>query len=446
MVTLFSAGVARIATVLTLLCGLNTVDSAQGTTLWIQGGRPTSQALAAIDALRTADTRGLDPSRYGGAALAGEATRMTQDVNAGHAWPVDSLSAFDDALSASVRQFASDLHIGRVNPRQVKFDFVANGKHLDLTDALARAARARDVNAYFDSLEPPYRHYRALKAALQRYRAMTSDSLQQQHVHQIELTMERWRWLPNTLGDRFVVVNVPAFNLYAFDITNGSARPKLVMPVVVGKTAHHQTPIFSGRMQYLIFRPYWNVPPSILRHETLPKVRKDPRWLTRNHFEIVANDAPDAPTRTYPPTAENLALLAAGKLRVRQQPGPTNSLGRVKFLFPNEYSVYLHDTPAQELFSQKRRDFSHGCIRVGNPAGLAAFVLADQPRWTPAAIDSAMQSGPPSWRIPVTMPVSVYILYGTVLVQLNGPVHFYPDIYKLDAALDKALRQANSLR
>jgi murein L,D-transpeptidase YcbB/YkuD len=405
---------------------------------WITQGAPTPVALAVIHELEDADTRGLDPARYHGSELEARAIRLARSANAPA--PADSLAAFNTDLSRSVATFASDLHIGRVNPRQVKFEFVVDGKQSDLTDVVTRIAASRNPSAMFDSLEPPYAHYRALKRALQVYRARTDDPKQQQHIRQIELTMERWRWLPSVLGNRFIVVNVPAFQLYGFDLTNGNTDPRLVMPVVVGKAARTPTPIFSGRMQYVVFRPYWNIPPGILRNETLPKLRRNPSYLTSNRLEIVDAGAPDAPAKTFPVTSATLTRLASGALRIRERPGPKNSLGAVKFIFPNEYNVYLHDTPAQSLFNKDRRDFSHGCIRVGDPLALAKFVLADQPKWTTDSIKVAMTTGPESRRVPLTTPLNVYILYGTVLAQPNGTVTFYDDVYHLDAALERALR------
>ena len=409
---------------------------------WVRDGRPTPQATTAVASLNTAQQRGLDPARYGAASLVDRAARMDRDALAGHPWPMDSTSAFNQELTRQIKRFASDLRLGRVNPRNVSFDFVVDGKHLDVDDAVARAARAPNISTYFDSLEPPYVHYRALKSALARTLADTADPKQRQHLRQIELTMERWRWLPDNLGDRFLVVNVPAFQLYAFDLTGGNVQPSLTMPVVVGSAARHETPIFSGLMQYMVFRPYWNIPPGILRSETIPKLRRDPGSLTRSRLEIVAAGAPDAPSTTYPATAANLSRVASGALRIRQRPGPSNSLGKAKFIFPNTYNVYLHDTPAQDLFDKTRRDFSHGCIRVANPPALAQFVLQDQPRWTPAAIDSAMNTGPESQKVPLAKPVGVYVLYGTVLVEPDGAMHFYDDLYRLDASLERALAAA----
>lgn len=406
---------------------------------WVQAGRPTTQAVAVIATLVHADTRGLDLLDYDAPWLADHANRMAQAATAGTPWPADSLATFDVALSLDAMRYASDVHVGRVNPRNVKFDLVVDRAHLDRVATIQRIQASQDPGAALAALEPPFVHYRILLDALARTRADTADPQRATHVRQIILTLERWRWLPTDLGQRFVLVNVPAFQLYGFDVSISRDTPQVTMPVVVGRAARTPTPIFSGQMRYLFFRPYWNVPPGILRKETLPKLRRDPGYLKRAQLEIVDANAPDAPAKTYPPTAANLARLASGKLRVRQTPGPKNSLGLVKFLFPNQYDVYLHDTPEQDLFEHERRDFSHGCIRVANPPALVQFVLADQAMWTPAAIDSAMHRGRDSRQVFLTNPLPVYVLYGTVLAQPDGTIHFYDDVYHLDATLERAL-------
>jgi murein L,D-transpeptidase YcbB/YkuD len=343
-------------------------------------------------------------------------------------------------------RYASDVHVGRVNPKNAKFNLKVDNKALDLVAIILQLQQTAEPGPYLARLDPPYAHYRALLAALATTRADTADPQRARHVRQIELTLERWRWLPDSLGERFILVNVPAFQLYAFDLSVSRDTPQVHMPVVVGKAARTQTPIFSGQLRYLYFRPYWNVPPGILRNEILPKLRRDPGYLTRANLELVSAGAPEGPARTYPPTAANLNRLAAGALRVRQKPGPKNSLGLVKFMFPNPYNVYLHDTPEQALFEKERRDFSHGCIRIANPPRLAQFVLHDQPQWTPAAIDSAMRVGRNARQVFVTNPLPVYILYGTVFAAPDGTIRFYDDVYKLDAALERALAAARGQR
>jgi murein L,D-transpeptidase YcbB/YkuD len=229
---------------------------------------------------------------------------------------------------------------------------------------------------------------------------------------QIELAMERLRSLPAQFADRFIVVNVPEFRLRAFD--RGTERPRLTMEVVVGKAARRtETPIMQADMKAVVFRPFWRVPPEIVKKEILPKAEEEPDYLERQHMEV----------------------LDGG--RVRQRPGPDNALGLVKFLLPSAYHVYLHDTPAKQLFSRSRRDFSHGCIRVADAVALAEFVL--QGTWDRERIVEAMERGADSTRVELPAPVPVYLLYTTVVVEPDGRAFFFDDIYGHDARLAQKL-------
>lgn len=253
-------------------------------------------------------------------------------------------------------------------------------------------------------------------------------------VRQMQLTLERWRWLPLAYNSAPIVVNIPEFRLRAYD---ESFRIGLTMNVVVGKAYDHSTPVFEDRMAYVVFRPYWNVPYSIAKSEMFSKIARDPEYLTKKGFEVV--NSRQQPVTAGPVTNDVLEQLRAGKLFIRQLPGPKNSLGLVKFIFPNDYNVYMHDSPEQQLFSRSRRDFSHGCIRLERPADLAVWVLRNNPGWTPEKIRAAMASGPNNQQVNLTHPVPVLIVYGTVIVTLDGAVHFYDDIYGHDAALEKVL-------
>ncbi len=252
-------------------------------------------------------------------------------------------------------------------------------------------------------------------------------------VVQLQLTLERWRWLPHQFDRPPIVVNIPEFRLHA---NNDSYQWDFSTKVIVGKSYRYRTPVLASQLKYVIFRPYWNVPLSIQRNELLPQIEKDPAYLAKNSFEIVdrsGNVVSDGEI-----TQQIKEQLQSGVLAIRQRPGPENSLGLVKFEFPNPYNVYMHDTPARQLFSRSRRDFSHGCIRVENPAVLATWVLRDQPEWTPENIRAAMQ-GEETIRVPLQHPIPVLVLYSTVVVEENGEVHFYRDIYRQDAALERAL-------
>lgn len=258
-----------------------------------------------------------------------------------------------------------------------------------------------------------------------------------QRIVQIGFGLERLRWLPPPGGGRIVAINIPMFRLWAWDDVTRDAHPALAIDVIVGRALKSQTPVFADQMRYLVFRPYWNVPRSITRNETLPAIARDPGYLAKNRMEIVQGESDAA--RVLPATPESVALLRDGAARVRQRPGPDNSLGLVKFIFPNDANIYLHGTPAQSLFGRSRRDFSHGCVRVADPVALAAWLLHDQPQWTRERIVAAMEASA-SQRVNLKQPVPVLLYYVTAMVSPeDGSLHFADDIYGLDAKLARAL-------
>jgi murein L,D-transpeptidase YcbB/YkuD len=256
------------------------------------------------------------------------------------------------------------------------------------------------------------RHGRSDDAVIGR---MTLQDLRvppQHRVQQIELALERLRWLPAQFAERYIVVNMPEFRLRAFDAGNES--PRLTMGVVVGSAAQgDETPILHANMRYVVFQPIWTVPDAIVREEIRPKLEKDPAYLEKQNMEY-----------------DSLG-------RIRQRPGPNNSLGLVKFIFPNPHQVYLHDTPSKDLFRRSRRDFSHGCIRVADPVALAEFVLDGD--WDRERIVEAMKKGPERNRVDLAAPIPVYLLYTTAVVDAEGRIFFYDDIYGHDARLAQAL-------
>ena len=257
-----------------------------------------------------------------------------------------------------------------------------------------------------------------------------------QRVRQVELTLERWRWVP-PLQAPAIIVNIPQFRLFLFRSAVDSESGMLRMNVIVGK-AYPQlhTPVFASEIKAVSFRPYWAVPSSIARGELLPLLRKNPHYLEKENLELVANGSPPAPLAVTP---ENLQALAAGRLRLRQRPGPDNALGLIKFVLPNSYSIYLHSTPAQRLFDEPRRAFSHGCIRVSDPVALALEALRGTPGdWTAEKIRAAM-NGNSTFQVSLTQPVHVLILYGTAIATEDGAVHFFDDIYGEDRRLERLL-------
>lgn len=252
-------------------------------------------------------------------------------------------------------------------------------------------------------------------------------------VRQIELTMERWRWLRGAFSASSIVVNLPEFTLRALRFEDGDLKPELTLKVVVGQGVENETPVFAGRLQWLVFRPTWSVPPRIAEEEVLPEIEEDPDAIETKGYELI-----DASGMVYEPTEENLADAREGRLVVRQKPGAKNALGKVKFLFPNRFDIYLHDSPAKHLFARSKRAFSHGCIRVEDPEALAVWVLADRPEWPREKVVAAM-NGAATKTVPVSRTLPVFILYATAVAGENGTVSFYEDLYGYDRKLAAAL-------
>lgn len=254
-------------------------------------------------------------------------------------------------------------------------------------------------------------------------------------VEQIVLTMERLRWTPLMVDKRMLVVNLPEFELRGLEIDGSQVKIPLQMNVIVGKALNTRTPMFDEQMRMIEFSPYWNIPPSIARGETLPKLRRDPGYFDRQGLEIVTRSG-EVVTQV---SEAQLAAVQRGEARIRQRPGAQNALGDIKFIFPNNDNIYMHHTPSVGLFQRDRRDFSHGCIRVENPVSLAEFVLKDEPEWTQEKIREAMENGK-SKTIRIKNPLMVVIAYGTAIVkQRGGAIYFYADIYGHDQQLRAAL-------
>jgi murein L,D-transpeptidase YcbB/YkuD len=241
----------------------------------------------------------------------------------------------------------------------------------------------------------------------------------ERRIEQIALNLERWRWLPRDLGDRHILVNIPEYRLEVSD----HGQVPLSMRVVVGKKGT-PTPIFDDDMTYVVFAPYWNVPSDIASKETIPSVLRDPAFLQRTNMEVL-----DKSGHVVEPSS--IDLEHAGEYRFRQRPGGSNSLGYVKFMFPNQYNVYLHDTPADSLFARAARSFSHGCVRVEQPEKLAQYVLSDQPEWTPERIEAAMHGGEEK-SVKLLKPLPVYLGYFTARISADGLLQFRDDLYGID--------------
>jgi len=253
-------------------------------------------------------------------------------------------------------------------------------------------------------------------------------------VQQLELNLERWRWLPNDLGRRHIIVNIAAYELEVVD----EDTVVLAMRVVVGRP-FNRTPVLSDTMRHLVLNPYWHVPRNIAAQELLPKVERNREYLTRYKVRVFPSSGPDA--GEIDPATVNWPAIRPTHFPfwLRQDPGPLNALGRIKFVFLNKYSVYLHDTPSRPLFEESQRDFSHGCIRIEQPIALAVYLLRQNPRWTRDSILSALGDAVDR-TVPLPEPMPIHLLYWTAWADGDGTIEFRRDIHGRDPPLWKALR------
>jgi len=247
-------------------------------------------------------------------------------------------------------------------------------------------------------------------------------------VAQLQDSLERWRWLPEPYLHARLMVNLPEFVLRGYDPDH---KLDFTMRVVVGQVmGEHQTPVFTHMMKYLVFRPYWSVPVDIAKKELVPHIVANHEYLASKNFEVTNH-------KGVVQTSYTARDVAQGMVMVREKPGPKNSLGLVKFIFPNQYDIYLHSTPAVSLFERSRRDFSHGCIRVQKPADLAAWVLDGQGDWDLDKVQDAMNTGPDNHTVSLKTPLPIVIFYLTAIVNEDGQVHFFDDIYGYDADMQR---------
>lgn len=258
----------------------------------------------------------------------------------------------------------------------------------------------------------------------------------ERRVRQVELNLERLRWILGNTEQRFIMVNIADFHLDV--VENG--RPVLTMKVVVGKP-YQKTPVFTAKMTYLVINPVWNVPDSIARKEILYKIRKKPLFLSEQNMTVLRGwgereEVIDPATLDWSQFTENSLPY-----RFRQEPGPLNPLGRIKFMFPNSYDVYLHDTPSKNLFAKDVRTFSHGCTRIEKPLELAEYLLPDWPR---EKLLAAMEEGTEQ-KVTLPRPLNVHFIYLTAWVDENYTLHFRDDVYERDKLLDEVLRNKPSL-
>ena len=374
--------------------------------VWSDGSRPRAALDSLIKAVGAADQEGLVPADYG----IQELTRVRESFDPSRA--VDA----DLRFTYAYMRYASDLAHGTIDPEDIDPQWHAAARDVDLHGALAQALDANRIEDSLRHLAPQAPQYQGLKHQLEKYRALPPNGSSHvaatgegkdvalttaEAIELIAINMDRWRWLPDDPGSRYIIVNIPAFRLDVIE----DGRSVLDMKVVTGKK-DSPTPVLADRMTTIVFSPYWNIPRDIVEKEIAPKAEKDPTYLERENIEIDDSG------------------------RYRQRPGKGNSLGLVKFLFPNHYNVYLHDTPADALFTRVERDFSHGCVRLDQPLALAKYVLGDQPEWTEEKITAAMDSGTEQ-AVALKRPLPIYLVYFTAWDD-RGTLQVRKDVYGYD--------------
>lgn len=466
---------------------------------WSNVDGPLPHAGKLVESIPAVAAReGLDPRRYPTESLTALLKQVDEQESLESPEAQRRLADLDVELTYLYLTLAAHTAVGRIQPETLRIHWEDQTRNVDLDARLAKALQQGEdeIGASLQSLAPPNPRYARLRDALARYREIASQGgwpavpaelekgargagvaalrnrlmaegdlprpqtpegqqaapvsdvfddavaqgiarFQQRHglepdgklgedtvaelnvpvqtrIRQIEVNLERWRWMPSSLGDSYVWVNVPEFRMELIE----GGKKTVDMAVVVGKQ-QSQTPVFSDVMEYIELNPEWNIPSSITKEEILPKLASDPGYLARNNMEYVGS-------------GENA--------RLRQRPGPDNPLGQVKFMFPNEHDVYLHDTPADHLFSREERDFSHGCIRLERPVQFAEHLFRNHSEWGGSRIRQAIVSGEQkSVKLPKKLPV--HILYFTAWVEDNGTVQFRKDVYGHDQQLARFLAE-----
>ena len=379
-------------------------------TVWLDAqGRPTFDAQRALARLRDVAEDGLEPGEYRVEELGRQASALE---SADPSSAIDA-AAFDVGMTASVLKYLRHLHLGRVSARALGFHLDHAMEPHNFPEHLRSALYGYGFDRVVAELRPAFVQYRGLRNVLAQYRGDLA------RARQIELALERLRWLPDVTGERLLVVNIPMFYLWGWDAERGDGMPSIGMAAITGRARATRTPVFTSTITSVVFNPDWTVPTSILRNEILPAIAANPDYLSEHHMEM---------------------SMSASTPRVRQRPGPWNALGPIKFVLPNIHGVYLHGTPAQALFKEARRDFSHGCVRVADPFALAAWVLKDEPDWPPDRIRAAVAGGA-TRTIKVGRPPRIVLFYMTAtFVPEDGRVQFAEDVYGHDARLDAGLK------
>jgi murein L,D-transpeptidase YcbB/YkuD len=394
---------------------------------WVTERDLRPNADAALQLIDQATAHGLDPEDYAVWTLRADRDSLRAAVDRDSPAHSAALLDFDVRITSALLTLGHDVAIGRTPP--AAFDPLWRSRR-DPPNLPRTLAQAIDSNlpGWLDAIAPQHAEYRALQAALadpDRLAATGRDDA----AAVIAANMERWRWMPDEFGDRHFYVNIPSFTLVA----RRPGTADLTMRVVVGKAGTNETPILSSEITSVVFSPSWNIPASIAMKETVPAQLRDPDYLAKHGIDALR------PAGGGFERVDAASLRTAGpnelkRLLYRQRPGPGNALGQVKFPFPNDHSVYLHDTPSDGAFGRVMRAISHGCVRLERPDALAAYALEDvsgETDWTEAKIRRAMNSGREQF-VKLPAPIRVHLVYFTASVNADGVLEFLPDIYHLD--------------
>ena len=456
--------------------------------LWIKDGALTPQANSLMQRLSEADEDGLDASDY-----AVEVPLDTKDAA--------TLAAFEISLSKVLLHYARDAQAGRIVPSSVSRDFKLRPVYPDPSAVMLKLATSTDKVAVIASYNPTHDGYKALRQELIKLRSLnevtenvivpsgepmyegfrgervkalrerlnipvladedpehfdatvkravkafqTENNLiadgitgpktlramngaQLNRIPDIIANMEHWRWMPRDLGELHVVANVPSYNVTIVKNGENIHRTR----TVVGKTKH-KTPLFSDEMEFVVVNPYWNVPYSIASKELLPNIRANPNYVRSRNYEILSGG------RVINPSSVNWNENSFKRLRIRQRPGGRNALGNVKFLFPNDYAIYFHDTPSKNLFQRASRAFSHGCVRIHNPFEFGDVLLKQSKGWKNGSLKK-MVGGKEKWiKLKKDERIPVHITYFTAVSDADGSISYKSDVYGHKTRLKRAL-------
>jgi murein L,D-transpeptidase YcbB/YkuD len=390
------------------------------------------QGAAALRVLRSAAQHGLPVGAYLSSDLPNLLAPQKTSIAAALDYDPQKLARLDVRVTIALLTLGRDVAVGRTAPASIDSRWKTRRTAPDLGASLAQWAPSLD--GWLDAVRPRHPEYAALQNALAKLQPQAgSEAGDDDAARRIALNLERWRWMPDDLGDRHILVNVPAFYMAVRE----QGKPVLDMKVIVGRK-DRATPLFNATMKEIVFSPYWNVPDSIAEGETAPAAARDPKFLTRNNIEILrrggGGDAIVDPESVDWNDEESLKSLA-----FRQKPGAKNALGHVKFLMPNPYDVYLHDTPADSLFAREGRALSHGCVRLDQPEALAKYLLRDAPEWDDASIKTAMDQDTER-HVELKKPLPVHVVYFTAWPRADGGVDTWPDVYGYDVKQAAATR------